>query len=148
MQYGGPLQPQLVPRSSTNFGGTNLRMGGLHENDVDIYAPEDIHTSSSSDMREGGEGSGSGGVGGRERGEVMGVEGVEGEEEREEENMVCSICLEGIKAGGKVRKIGCCHVFCADCLKKWLSLSTKCPSMFSFHNPFLQFLFRFYKCYV
>jgi hypothetical protein len=42
------------------------------------------------------------------------------------EEEICPICLDSIK--GKQRKINVCsHVFCCDCISKWLSMRKTCP---------------------
>eukprot|EP01012_Entosiphon_sulcatum_P007998 TRINITY_DN1420_c0_g1_i1.p1 TRINITY_DN1420_c0_g1~~TRINITY_DN1420_c0_g1_i1.p1 ORF type:complete len:450 (+),score=61.48 TRINITY_DN1420_c0_g1_i1:33-1352(+) len=40
----------------------------------------------------------------------------------------CAICMEEYCVGAAVRKLPCAHIFCAECIDKWLSESKKCPT--------------------
>ena len=48
-------------------------------------------------------------------------------EEAANENNDCSVCLEEFKNGTNVTKLKCGHVFCSECIEKWLSSSITCP---------------------
>ena len=48
-------------------------------------------------------------------------------EEAANENNDCSVCLEEFKNGTNVIKLKCGHVFCTECIEKWLSNSLTCP---------------------
>ena len=39
----------------------------------------------------------------------------------------CAVCLEEFKNGTNVTKLKCGHLFCSDCIEKWLSNSITCP---------------------
>ena len=39
----------------------------------------------------------------------------------------CAVCLEEFKNGNNVTKLKCGHLFCSDCIEKWLSNSITCP---------------------
>ena len=39
----------------------------------------------------------------------------------------CAICLEEFKNGANVTKLKCRHLFCTECIEKWLSNSITCP---------------------
>ena len=39
----------------------------------------------------------------------------------------CAICLEDFKNGMSVIKLKCEHIFCTECIKKWLKNSLTCP---------------------
>ena len=39
----------------------------------------------------------------------------------------CAICLEEFKNGTNVTKLKCGHLFCSECIEKWLSNSMTCP---------------------
>ena len=45
------------------------------------------------------------------------------------ENQVndCAVCLEEFKNGANVTKLKCGHLFCSECIEKWLSNSITCP---------------------
>lgn len=39
----------------------------------------------------------------------------------------CPICIEMLIEKKKLRKLKCSHIFCHNCIKKWLNTSKKCP---------------------
>jgi hypothetical protein len=39
----------------------------------------------------------------------------------------CSICLDDFINYNKVSKLVCEHIFCSNCIKKWLQINKKCP---------------------
>ena len=44
-----------------------------------------------------------------------------------DETIDCSICLDKIKNGDKIRALACNHCFHTVCIDKWISESTTCP---------------------
>jgi len=48
-------------------------------------------------------------------------------EEIENKAKDCAVCLEEFKNGANVTKLKCEHLFCSECIEKWLSNSTTCP---------------------
>lgn len=56
-----------------------------------------------------------------------------------EKDACCSICLETMWPDVKIRTLRCDHACCSTCLRKWLAVSTKCPSKL----PFVMFSLYF-----
>jgi len=40
---------------------------------------------------------------------------------------LCAVCLDNFKIGKSVTKLKCGHVFCTECIEKWLASSITCP---------------------
>ncbi|CAH1438911.1 unnamed protein product [Lactuca virosa] len=48
--------------------------------------------------------------------------------ETNEESLECTICLEVIKEGEKVKVLlSCCHCYHCECIDKWLIANSSCP---------------------
>ena len=39
----------------------------------------------------------------------------------------CGICLRLMKSGTTVQILKCLHIYCYECIQKWLTKSNKCP---------------------
>ena len=47
------------------------------------------------------------------------------EKYKNENIYICPICLN--KCNRKTRTNGCNHIYCNDCITKWMKISNKCP---------------------
>ena len=53
--------------------------------------------------------------------------GGEDDDDKDKEEGQCVICLETFKDGDSVKRLRCKHLFHADCIDKWLRISSCCP---------------------